>query len=255
MEIFMEKLLRFDGKNVVITGGSGGIGEKICKLFFQQGAHVIIADIKPDEKQIISSFKEKGIDVSYQMMDVSNPESVRDSALEIKDQHGNVDVLVAAAGIGLTCPAIDYPDDGWMRVMGINLNGTFFCAREFAKQMIETGKGSIVCISSIAAMKALRPETHVAYGTSKAAITHMCRLLATEWAQYNVRINAVAPGYTGTDALSKLVNYLPVWKENIPMHRMMDPEEIAQGILFLASDAASGVTGTQLLVDGGYSAW
>jgi NAD(P)-dependent dehydrogenase (short-subunit alcohol dehydrogenase family) len=251
----MENLFKFNGKNVVITGGSGGIGAKICKLFFQQGANVIIADIKPEAEQIIASFREKGIDVSYQMMDVSNPDSVRNGAEAIKERHGNADVLVAAAGIGLTCPAIEYPDEGWLRVIGINLNGSFFCAREFAKQMIDKRKGSMVCISSIAAMKALRPETHVAYGTSKAAVTHMCKLLASEWAQYNVRINAVAPGYTGTDALSKLADYLPVWKANIPMRRLMEPDEIAQAVVFLASDAASGVTGTQLLVDGGYSAW
>ncbi|MPM32260.1 NAD-dependent glycerol dehydrogenase [bioreactor metagenome] len=251
----MDHLMRFEGKNVVITGGSGGIGEKIAGTFFRQGANVVLADIRQDEDQVLASYQNRGIPVSYQYMDVSDADSVRKGAEAIRERHGGTDILIAAAGIGATHPALNYPDDAWLRVMGVNLNGAFFCAREFARQMIEKGGGSIVCISSIAALKALRPETHVAYGVSKAAVTHMCKLLASEWATYNVRINAVAPGYTATEALSRLRDYLPIWKENTPMHRLMEPDEIARAIVFLASDAASGITGTQLLVDGGYSAW
>lgn len=251
----MDRFLRFEGKNVVITGGSGGIGEKIAAAFYRQGANVILTDIRTDGDQIVAAFRDRGVAVSYQLMDVSLPDSVRKGAEAIRERHGGTDILVAAAGIGATYPALDYPDDAWLRVMGVNLNGAFFCAREFARQMMEKGGGSIVCISSIAALKALRPETHVAYGVSKAAVTHMCRLLASEWAKYHVRINAVAPGYTATEALSRLRDYLPVWEENTPMHRLMEPDEIARAIVFLASDAASGITGTQLLVDGGYSAW
>lgn len=250
----MEKFLRFDGKNVVVTGGSGGIGEKICTLFAEKGARVIIADIRADEAEIIEIYQTKGFELFYQPMDVSDPESVRAGAASIREKYGGADILVTAAGVGAVHPALDYPDEAWQRVLSINLNGTFYCAREFARHMIEKGKGSMICISSIAALKALRPETNISYGVSKAAVTHLCKLLASEWTEYNIRINAVAPGYTATGALTKIQNYLPLWLEQIPMHRLLEPLEIAQAVLFLASDAASGITGTQLMVDGGYSA-
>lgn len=251
----IEPLLRFDGKTVVVTGGSGGIGKEIVTRFFQQGARVVVADIRQDSDAIIQSFQQRDVEIAYIQMDVTDPDSVQVGAQKVLTLYGGADVLVNVAGVGAVYPAVDYPDEAWNRVMGINLNGTFFCSREFAKQMISKKKGSIVCISSIAGVKTLTPETHVAYGVSKAAVTHLCKLLSTEWAKDGVRINAVAPGYTGTDAINQLMDFLPIWKEKTPMGRMMEPLEIANAVLFMASDAASGVTGTQLLVDGGYSAW
>ena len=251
----MEPVMRFKGKVAVVTGGSGGIGQEVVTSFYRQGAKVVVADIRPNAEDVIEHFREKGVEIAYLPMDVSNPDSVRNGAKIVLEEHGGADILVTTAGVGATCPAIDYPDEAWFRVMGINLNGTFFCAREFAKHMIAKKAGSIVCISSIAALKTLSPETHVAYGVSKAGVMHLCKLLANEWAKYNIRINAVAPGYTATEGISRLMNYLPVWKEKIPMGRLMKPSEIADAILFLASEEASAITGTQLLVDGGYSTW
>ena len=251
----MEALLRFDGKTVVITGGTGGIGTEVVARFYQQGAHVVVADIRRDVDNIIKKFRDRNVDISYVQTDVTDPNSVRAGAAEVAERHGGADVLVTVAGVGAVYAAVDFPDEEWKRVIRINLDGTFFCCREFAKQMMQKQKGSIICISSIAAVKTLSPETHVAYGASKAAVTHLCKLLAAEWAKDGIRINSVAPGYTGTDAINELMDFLPIWKEKTPMGRMMKPVEIADAILFLASDAASGVTGAQLMVDGGYSVW
>ena len=140
----------------------------------------------------------------------------------------------------------------------INLDGVFYCVRSFGKRMVERKSGSIVCISSIAGVKAVRPELHAGYDVSKAGVAHLCRVVGVEWATHNVRVNAVGPGYTETDMLKKVGLEQPAvmkaWIDDIPMKRLLQPAEIAATIGFLVSDAASGITGQLVMTDAGYSA-
>jgi NAD(P)-dependent dehydrogenase (short-subunit alcohol dehydrogenase family) len=191
------------------------------------------------------------------VVDVTDSTAVDRAVETIVKKHGTVDVLVANAGIAFERKAVDHSDEDWRRVMSVNLDGVFYSARAFARPMLEAKSGAIVAISSIAGVKAVRPEVHVGYDVSKAAVAHMCRVLAVEWAKQGVRINAVGPGYTDTEMLAEVGRTSPatmaMWLDDTPYGRLMKPSEIASAVAFLASDAASGITGHLLMVDGGYS--
>lgn len=164
--------------------------------------------------------------------------------------------LVANAGIAPTSSTVDYPDDTWRTTIDINLSGVFYTARDFGRRMIELGKGSIVITSSIAGFGVVSPETHVAYGSTKAAVAHMAKLLGV--GRPGRACERRRPGYTDTSILDAIKAQSPEtideWISRIPMGRLNTPQEIADATAFLFSDLASGITATTLHVDGGYSA-
>ncbi len=179
------------------------------------------------------------------------------AAASLNEEFGAVDILVANAGISYESDTAGHSDEDWRRCMAINLDGIFYCVRSFGKRMVERKRGSIVCISSIAGVKAVRPELHAGYDVSKAGVAHLCRVVGVEWAPHNVRVNAVGPGYTETEMLKKVGAAQPAvmatWIGDTPMKRLLQPAEIAASVAFLASDAASGITGHVLMTDAGYS--
>lgn len=255
----MKELLSFENKVAVVTGGSGGIGLSVCEELAKLGAKVVLVYSRNDASGIMRYFESLGLKLEYLRMDVADPESVRQGAKTVAEKYGGADILVTCAGVAETCAALDYSDDAWRKTQAINLDGTFYCAREFGRQMIKKGKGSMVFIGSIAAMKAVRPETHASYGTSKAAVNHLAKLLAGEWTQHGLRINSISPGYVDTEILRGVGSSSPEtmdqWLSQTPMHRLMKPVEIARAVAFLASDMASGINAANLMVDGGYTAW
>lgn len=255
----MEKMIRYDGKVVAVTGGSGGIGLSVCEELARLGAKVVLIYSRKDASGVMKHFDELGLPVEYLRMDVADGDSVRQGAKTVQDKYGGADMLVTAAGVAQTRAAFDYTDEEWRKTQAINLDGTFYCAREFGRQMRDKGKGAMVFIGSIAAMKAVRPETHASYGTSKAAVNHLARLLASEWAGYGIRVNSISPGYVDTDILRGVGSSSPetmeMWLGQSPMHRLIKPVEIARVTAFLGSDLASAITGANLMVDGGYTCW
>ncbi len=175
----------------------------------------------------------------------------------IKAKHGRVDIVVANAGVAYESNTENHSDDEWRRVMSINLDGVFYTVRAFGNIMLDQGKGSVVAISSIAGVKAVRPELHAGYDVTKAGVAHFCKVVGVEWAERGVRVNAVGPGYTNTEMLQKVgieqPEVMAQWIDDIPMSRLLEPAEIARAVAFLASDAASGITGQLLMADAGYS--
>ena len=252
-------MFNFKDKLVFVTGGSSGIGLSICEEMARNGAKVVVGYSRNDISGIEKKFSELGLTVYFQKIEVSSSESVRDAADSIKNRHGLVDFLVTSAGIAPMQEVLTYDDDIWRKTQAVNLDGTFFCTREFGKQMKEKGGGAIVFISSIAAHRVVRPETHASYGASKAAISHLVSLVANELTTHNIRVNCVSPGYVNTDILktvgSENPKILQEWLSLNPMHRLIEPVEVSNAVMFLLSDLASAITGTDLLVDAGYTIW
>lgn len=247
-----------DGRVFLITGGAGGIGSATAQILAAHGARVVITDVLGDQGEEAVSGLKGAEQMRYLDLDVTSPDDVRRVADRLEADGWPVHGVMANAGIAPSAPAADYPDDTWRSTIDINLNGAFWTVREFGRRMIERGCGAVVITSSIAGFGTVSPETHVAYGSTKAAVAHMARLLGVEWARTGVRVNAIAPGYTATPILDRLKEEAPdvfdQWLARIPMGRLNTPEEIGNAAAFLFSDLASGMTGAVLNVDGGYSA-
>ena len=247
-----------DGKTAFVTGAAGGIGSAITERLASLGATVVLADVTDQVFEAAKAWSDKGFKTKGIKVDVTDSADVEKAAAGLNEEFGAVDILVANAGISYESTTADHSDDDWRRCMSINLDGIFFCVRSFGKRMVERKRGSIVCISSIAGVKAVRPELHAAYDVSKAGVAHLCRVVGVEWAPHNVRVNAVGPGYTETEMLKKVgaaqPDVLATWISDTPMKRLLQPAEIAASVAFLASDAASGITGHLLMTDAGYSA-
>jgi NAD(P)-dependent dehydrogenase (short-subunit alcohol dehydrogenase family) len=192
-------------------------------------------------------------------MDVTKTDQVNKVADDLVKRHGKVDILVNNAGIARSeTPAETVTDEHWLNVLDVNLNGTFWCCRAFGKHMLAKKSGAIVNIGSMSGFIVNKPQEQSYYNASKAGVHHLTKSLAAEWGARGVRVNAVAPTYIATP-LNEFVKSKPemynAWIGGTPMGRLGEVEEIASVVLFLASDAASLMTGSIVLADGGYTCW
>jgi len=251
--------LDFSGHVVAVTGGASGIGLETARAFASCGADVALLDLDEDSlataARAVASF---GTRVSARVLDVTNPAAVNTAADAVVAEHDKVTVLVNSAGIARLHTALEVADEEWRLVMDVNINGTFWAARAFGRHMLERRAGNIVNIGSMSGLIINRPQCAASYMASKGAVHMLTKALAMEWVDHNVRVNAVAPGYVSTEMTLKMrerPELFSVWTEMTPMKRCGEPSEIASTILFLASPAASYITGSILSVDGGYTTW
>ncbi len=257
--MYLEKF-RLDGKTALITGAARGIGFATAEALSEAGALVIIADLDGEAAaKSAAALAANGRKTDSIKLDVTKSHEVDRVHAEIIARHKRVDILVNNAGIAKSfIPAETMNDETWLSVLDVNLNGVFWCCRAFGKFMLEQGGGAIVNVGSMSAEIVNYPQEQAQYNASKAGVHHLTRSLAAEWAPRNVRVNAVAPTYIETD-LTRDVAMDPKirdhWIGGTPMARMGQPSEIASVILFLASDAASLMTGSIVLADGGYVCW
>ncbi|RBP16129.1 NAD(P)-dependent dehydrogenase (short-subunit alcohol dehydrogenase family) [Roseiarcus fermentans] len=248
------------GRVAVVTGGAQGIGLACVEALCEAGARVIIADRnRRTADDARAAMTVKGYLVDVVEMDVTDPGQVEAAAAGILSDFGRIDVLVCNAGVARPDTASeDVGDRDWLDVVNVNLNGVFWCCRAFGRPMLAAGRGSIVNIGSMSGIIANKPQAQANYNASKAAVHHLTKSLAAEWGARGVRVNAVAPTYVNTPltALAKANKAMyDVWIENTPIGRVGEPDEIAAVVLFLASDAASLMTGSIVVADGGYTCW
>ena len=257
--MYLEKF-KLPGKTAIVTGAGQGIGLACAEALGEAGARVIVADRDVAlAKSATAQLTAKGFQAEMAEMDVTDSRRVTELADELVARHGRVDILVNNAGIARSeTPAETVTDEHWLNVLDVNLNGTFWCCRAFGKHMLAAKGGAIVNVGSMSGFIVNKPQEQSYYNASKAAVHHLTKSLAAEWGARRVRVNAVAPTYIETP-LNAFVKSNPkmwdAWIGGTPMGRLGQVEEIASVVLFLASDAASLMTGSIVLVDGGYTCW
>jgi NAD(P)-dependent dehydrogenase (short-subunit alcohol dehydrogenase family) len=245
---------------LVVTGAARGIGFAISEALTQAGARVVLTDMHQAAlDEAVAKLTAAGARVESELLDVTDVAAVQRVHDAVIARHGRVDVLVNNAGIAISNhPAENMTDEVWDRVIDVNLNGVFRCCRAFGKSMLENGGGSIVNVGSMSGFIVNRPQEQANYNASKAGVHHLTRSLAAEWGARGVRVNAVAPTYIDTE-MNQYVYDDPEmfrhWVGGTPMNRLGRVDEVASVVLFLASEAASLMTGSIVLADGGYVCW
>ncbi len=252
----MNQRREFAGKVVVVTGGSEGIGRATVRRFCEEGAHAVIVSRNEEKcRAYAAELKEDGYSADAVSADVGKVDDIKRMVAAVIAACGRIDVLVNCAGVNIRKVALDYTEADWDYMMDINLKGTYFCSLEAGRHMVARGAGAIVNLSSIQGHIVL-PERTI-YAAGKAGVMQFTKGLANEWAQKGVRVNSISPGFVGTPMVMQVLND-PAWLQLIqsrtPMGRVAAPEEIADLIVFLASDRASYITGADVPIDGGWTA-
>jgi len=248
------------GKVALITGAGTGIGRATALLFAEEGADIVATNLElPEAEETAEAIRKVGRRAVSIAADISKPDEIHAMVDRAINAFGGIDILVNNAGVGaLNVPTFEIRDmEAWDKVFEINVGATFLCCQRVGQWMTTHGGGKMVNVASITGIAGV-PYVN-AYGPSKAAVINMTRSLAVEWAKYKINVNCVAPCWTRTRRLEKAfekgVVSLAEIQKRCPMGRPAEPEDVAEAILFLASDDASFITGITLPVDGGWLAY
>jgi NAD(P)-dependent dehydrogenase (short-subunit alcohol dehydrogenase family) len=242
-----------EGKVALVTGAGRGIGKALALGLAQDGADLVcLSRTESEVAATAAACRELGRRAMAVTADITRKEQVEAAVAAALDQMGRIDILVNNAGMNIRTPALDLPEKDWDTVVDTNLKGPFLVAQTVGQHMCRAGGGRIINIASVGGGVALR--TGVAYGSSKAGLIHMTRVLALEWAKFGVTVNAIGPWYFKTSLTEKVLadpQYLAEILARTPLKRVGELEELVGPVVFLASDASSYVTGQCLYVDGG----
>jgi 2-keto-3-deoxy-L-fuconate dehydrogenase len=257
-------MFRLDKKIAFVTGAGSGIGEQIARLFAQQGAHVILADIKLDAvEQVAGEIRAAGGSARTQQLDVAEESRVKAAIEQVAATEGRLDILVNNAGVSHVGNILETSLDDWERVMSVNARGVFLCAREAIRQMLaQSPKGGVIInMSSVAATIGI--DRRLPYSASKGAVLSMTRSIAMDFVTQGIRCNAICPatvqtpfveGYLARNFAGHEDEVRQQLHARQPIGRMGRPDEIASAALYLASEEAAFVTGSALIIDGGWTA-
>ncbi len=252
--MYLDDMFSLKGKVALVTGGGRGIGQFIASGLAKAGAKIAIIS-RTGAKDTVDIIEKDGGTIIDLIADVTIEGEVDQALNEIVNRLGSLDIVFNNAGICIHKEALDATVDEWRSVIDINLTGAYIVARAAASIMIKRGiAGSIINNASMSGSVVNIPQMQASYNASKAGLIHLTRSLAIEWAESNIRVNAISPGYIATpmsaDAPKELIN---AWLPLIPFGRMGDPEELIGAVIYLASTASTYMTGNNLIIDGGYS--
>lgn len=248
---------RLEGKRAIVTGGASGIGRAIVRMFIKEGAKVIVSDIDIKEAKLLC--KELKFNAIPFELDVTSAESFQSAVNCCEKEFHGIDILVNNAGIGMASKIADTPETDWQRIMDVNLKGSFLGMKYFIPLMQKTGGGSIINMSSIAALVGLTERA--VYSASKGGIIAMSRAAAMDHVNDNIRINCIAPGTVDTPWIERITQSYEdpatakkAMKDRQPHGRLVTPDEIASMAVYLASDESKSTIGAVMVVDGGVTA-
>lgn len=252
---------RLKDKVIIVTGGSLGIGKSACQVMAREGAHIAITDILDDDgRKLMEEIVSDGNSAQFWHLDVSDEEEVKKVFSEVKEKYGKIDVLVNNAGIsGMNKPTDQISLEDWQKVMDINVNGVFLCTKHVIPYMRANGSGSIINLSSIYGI--IGAADIPAYHASKGAVRLMTKNDALIYAKENIRVNSVHPAFIWTPLVEAMARESEKGVEGFrseieslhPVGHVGEPEDVAWGIVYLASDEAKFLTGSELVIDGGYT--
>jgi NAD(P)-dependent dehydrogenase (short-subunit alcohol dehydrogenase family) len=248
--------MRLQGRIALVTGAGNGIGRAVAEVFAGEGAHVYVSDVDGAAGECVcATIRASGGAATAQVCDVSRGQDVTALFRAVESEQGKLDVIVNNAGLNVREDFRHLSDADWVRIREVNLDGVVRVARDGFELLKASGRGSLVNIASIMAHRGLRQLA--AYSATKGAVSALTRALAVEYAPFNIRVNALAPGFVETNLTSRVLRNPMVAKaliDQTPLRRFGSTEEIARAALFFASDDSSFVTGAELAVDGGMSA-
>jgi len=249
---------KLDGKAALVTGGAQGIGEQLVTGLAEAGASVAIVDINEEKaaKTAEKIAKDTGSNVKAFKVDVTNPEEVTQMVTDIAEEFGSLDIAFNNAGMSHNIPAEDMSVEEWKKMIDLNLNAVFYCTQAEGRYMMKNGGGSIINTGSMSASVVNVPQPQVHYNASKAGVVQLSKSFAVEWADHNIRVNTISPGYMGTELIQseELAPLRSQWEELTPSGRIGRPEELKGIAVYLASEASSFTSGSDFLIDGGYTA-
>ncbi|MEB3981448.1 SDR family oxidoreductase [Mycobacterium sp. 663a-19] len=250
------ELFNLDGKRVLVTGASSGIGRRVAEAYLQAGARVAVAARHVDAldkvaREIAAAGRGKVVPIAC---DVTQPDQVSAMLDRITTELGGIDIAVCNAGIISVTPMLDMPLEEFQRIQDTNVTGVFLTARAAAAAMVRQGHGGVIINTASMSGHIINVPQQVGhYCASKAAVIHLTKAMAVEFAPHNIRVNSVSPGYIRTELVEPMADLHPLWEPKIPMGRLGRPEELTGLYLYLASEASSYMTGSDIVIDGGYS--